>query len=48
MAASLIGSTGTVVELSVYRPGRYGVVVDGEEIVREFREDELQRVAERG
>jgi hypothetical protein len=43
MDAGLIGRTGTVVELSDYRPGRYGVVLDAEEAVREFREDELQR-----
>ena len=41
--ASLIGRVGAVVELSDYRPGRYGVVLDGEETIREFREDELQR-----
>ena len=43
MDPGLTGRTGTVVELSDYRPGRYGVVLDGEEAVREFREDELER-----
>ena len=38
---AFVGRTGTVVELSDYRPGRYGVVLDGEEQTREFREDEL-------
>jgi hypothetical protein len=45
IAAEVIGRPGTVVELSDYRPGRYGVVLDGEEQVREFREDELARIA---
>jgi hypothetical protein len=31
-----------VVELSDYRPGRYGVVLDGEEQVRDFHESELE------
>jgi len=44
MNAALIGRTGTVVELSDYRPERYGVVLDGEEEVRDFREDELSRL----
>lgn len=44
--SALIGRTGTVVELSEYRPGRYGVVLDGEEQTREFREDELVRAAD--
>ena len=44
MNAALIGRSGTVVELSDYRPGRYGVVLDGEDEVREFREDELSRL----
>lgn len=38
----LQGRTGTVVELSDYRPGRYGVVLDGEEQVRDFHESELE------
>jgi hypothetical protein len=46
MDAGLLGRRGTVVELSDYRPGRYGVVLDGEERVREFREDELLRPAD--
>ncbi|MBT8338276.1 MAG: hypothetical protein KJO11_16935 [Gemmatimonadetes bacterium] len=44
--SALVGRTGTVVELSDYRPGRYGVVLDGEEQIREFREDELHRIAD--
>lgn len=44
MNAALIGRSGTVVELSDYRPGRYGIVLDGEDDVREFREDELSRL----
>jgi hypothetical protein len=43
MDPHLIGRSGTVIELSLYRPGRYGVVLDGEDRVREFREDELSR-----
>jgi hypothetical protein len=45
MDPALVGRTGTVVELSDYRPGRYGVVLDGEDRTREFREDELRRTA---
>ena len=44
MDPHLIDRIGTVIELSLYRPGRYGVVLDGEDRVREFREDELSRV----
>lgn len=39
---ALLGRTGIVVELSDYRPGRYGVVLDGEEKVRDFHESELE------
>lgn len=46
MNPALLGRTGTVVELSDYRPGRYGVVLDGEDEVREFKEDELDRIAD--
>lgn len=46
MNPALLGRSGTVVELSDYRPGRYGVVLDGEDEVREFREDELGRLAD--
>lgn len=46
MDADLLGREGVVVELSDYEPGRYGVVLDGEEEVREFAEDELEKLAE--
>lgn len=39
--ASLIGRVGTVVEVSDYRPERYGIVLDGEERVRDLHESEL-------
>jgi hypothetical protein len=42
--ASLIGRNGLVVALSDYKPKRYGVILDGEEAVREFTEDELEAV----
>lgn len=44
MDPTLVGRTGTVVELSAYRWRRYGIVLDGEDEVREFKEDELDRV----
>ena len=44
MALDLIGREGTVVFLDDYRPGRYGVVLDGEEARQDFSEDELQAV----
>jgi hypothetical protein len=44
MAPDLIGRTGVVVELDDYRPGRYGVVLDGETAVRDLAEDELEPI----
>jgi hypothetical protein len=44
MARDLIGKTGVVVELSDYRPGRYGVVLDAETKIRDFSEDELEPI----
>ncbi len=41
-SVDLIGRSGVVVELDDYRPGRYGVVLDGESQVRDFAEDELE------
>lgn len=41
MDSDLIGRTGMVLEIDEYRPGRYGVVLDGDERVRDFAEDEL-------
>lgn len=46
MDADLLGREGLVVELSDYEPGRYGVVLDGEEEVREFAQDELEKLEE--
>lgn len=48
MDADLLGRTGVVVEIDDHRPGRYGVVLDGEEQVREFVEDELEPLEEAG
>lgn len=45
MASELLGREGTVVFLDDYRPGRYGVVFDGEEERRDFSEDELETVS---
>lgn len=42
MSQDLLGRAGTVVELDDYRPGRYGVSLDGEEQIRDFSEDELE------
>jgi hypothetical protein len=42
MDPALIGRTGLIVETDDYRPQRYGVVLDEEEEVREFAEDELE------
>ena len=41
---SLLGREGLVVFLDDYRPGRYGVVLDGEQGRRDFAEDELEPV----
>ncbi len=42
---ALVGREGLVVFLDDYRPGRYGVVLDGEEERRDFAEDELERAS---
>lgn len=42
---TLLGRRGLVVEVSPYEPGRYGVTLDGEEAMREFAEDELERAS---
>ena len=46
MDPTLIGRTGLIVETDDYRPQRYGVVLDEEDEVREFAEDELEPLAE--
>lgn len=43
MDPGLVGRAGTVVELSDYRWNRYGVVLDGEDTVRDFKDDEVER-----
>lgn len=45
MAPDLVGREGLVVEIDRYKPGRYGVVLSSETAMREFAEDELERVA---
>jgi hypothetical protein len=40
--ASVLGRTGLVVHVDDYRPGYYGVTLDGESDIRVFAEDELQ------
>lgn len=40
--ARLLGRSGTVVELDRYQPGKCGVVLDGDDEVRELAEDELE------
>jgi hypothetical protein len=42
MDPALSGRSGLIVEYDDYRPQRYGVVLDGEEDVRDFAEDELE------
>ena len=42
MDSRLVGRRGLVLELSDYAPGRYGVQLEGESVVREFTEDELR------
>ncbi len=44
MDPDLLGRRGVVVEVNDYRPGRYGVVLDGEDAVRDFNEDELEAI----
>lgn len=40
--AGLVGRTGLIVQTDDYRPRRYGVVLDEEDVQREFDEDELE------
>lgn len=42
MDPALVGRTGIVIELDDYEPGRYGVVLDDEDRVRELAQDELE------
>lgn len=42
MDARLLGRIGTVVELDRYQPGKCGVVLDGDDEIRELAEDELE------
>lgn len=44
MDPELVGRTGLVVQVDDHRPRRYGVVLDDEEAVRGFAEDELEPV----
>ena len=46
MDPSMVGRTGLVVETDEYRPGRYGVQLDGESRIRDLHEDELVPLAE--
>ena len=46
MDPELVGRTGMVLETKEHRPRKYGVVLDGEDRVRDFAEDELERLAE--
>lgn len=48
MDADLVGRPGIVVQVDDHRPGRYGVVLDGEEQTRDFAEDELRPLDEAG
>lgn len=48
MDAGLVGRTGLVVQVDDHRPGRFGVVLDGEEEERDFAQDELEVVEEAG
>lgn len=46
MDPALMGRTGLIVETDDYRPQRYGVVLDEEDEVREFNEDEIEPLGE--
>jgi hypothetical protein len=46
MDPSMIGRTGLIVETDDYRPGRYGVQLDGETGVRDVLEEELVPLAD--
>ncbi|NIP60075.1 MAG: hypothetical protein GWM92_11620 [Gemmatimonadetes bacterium] len=48
MDPALVGRSGLVVQVDDYRPERFGVVLDGEEEVRDFAEDELEAVERAG
>jgi hypothetical protein len=39
----LVGREGLILHIDPYKPGRYGVLLDGESDTREFAEDELER-----
>lgn len=43
MAQEMVGRIGTVVGTDDYRPGHYGVLLDGETDARSFAQDELER-----
>ena len=43
---TFLGRTGVIVGTSEYRPDRYGVVLDEEEEMRAFAEDELEPMTE--
>ncbi len=42
MDPNLPGRVGMVIHTDLQRPGRYGVILDGEDRVRTFHEDEVQ------
>jgi len=42
VSGDLLGRMGVVVERDDYRPGRYGVVLDDDDQIRDFSEDELE------
>ena len=46
MDDGLIGRAGLIVTVNAYSPVRYGVTLDGETEIREFAEDEVQRLEE--
>lgn len=48
MDPDLLGRTGMVLDQKDDRPGKYGIVLDGEDRVRDFAEDELEPVEEPG
>lgn len=48
MDSTLVDRTGLVVQVDDHRPERFGVVLDGEEEVRDFAEDELEVVERAG
>lgn len=48
MDPDLLGRSGMVLETKDDRPGKYGVVLDGEDRLRDFAEDELVLLKEVG